>query len=365
MTLANLLLVSAAADSAAPDYGLAWTGLLWFALLLAGNGFFVAAEFSLISARRAQIEPRAEAGSKPAKLTIKAMERVSIMLAASQIGVTVCSLAILLIAEPAIHTLLFASLSGLGEATAEAITFAIALILVSSLHVLLGELIPKQLSFAVPERMALVLVPMLYWIAMLLLPIVVSLNFLANSALRLFRITPRDSANTAYTLDQVEDIVEHSTREGVLSDTSGAISNTFEFTEKQVQDIVVPLQKVIGFPLTVTPQEVELAVSKHGFSRYILTDGSGDLDGYLHIKDVLDLDDDEYQDPFPAKRVRSLHVVSVKTELEDALAGMRKANAHLAKAMSPDGTVAGVIFLEDIIEELVGEVQDATRRNVN
>ena len=354
-----------ASEPLATDYGVAWTGLLWFVVLLLGNGFFVAAEFALIAARRAKIELRAEAGSKPAKLTIKAMERVSIMLAASQIGVTVCSLAILLIAEPAIHALLFASLSGLGEATAEAITFAIALILVSSLHVLLGELIPKQLSFAVPERMALFLVPVLYGIAMVLRPIVVTLNFLANGALRLFGITPRDSANTAYTLDQVEDIVEHSTREGVLSDSSGAISNTFEFTEKQVADIVLPLEKVIGFPLTVTPQEVEQAVSRHGFSRFVLTDAVGELEGYLHIKDVLDLDDDEYLDPFPAKRVRALHVVSVETELEDALAGMRKANAHLAKALNPDGTVAGVIFLEDIIEELVGEVQDATRRTNN
>ena len=352
-----------ASEMLTPDYAVAWTGLLWFALLLLGNGFFVAAEFALISARRAQIEPRAEAGSRPARLTIKAMERVSIMLAASQIGVTVCSLAILVIAEPAIHTLLFASLSVFGAATAEAITFAVALILVSSLHVLLGELIPKQLTFAVPERMALVLVPVLYGIAMVLRPIVVSLNFLANAALRIFGITPRDSANTAYTLDQVEDIVEHSTREGVLSDSSGAISNTFEFTEKQVHDIVVPLAKVIGFPVSVTPREVEAAVSKHGFSRYILTDEVGELEGYLHIKDVLDLDDDEYLDPFPTKRIRTLHAVSVKTELEDALAGMRKANAHLAKAMNADGTVAGVIFLEDIIEELVGEVQDATRRS--
>ena len=349
----------------AVDYAGAWLGLLWFAVLLAGNGFFVAAEFALIAARRAQIEPRAEAGSGPARITIKAMERVSVMLATSQIGVTLCSLAILVIAEPAIHTLIFSSLEFLGTATAEGITFAVALVLVSSLHVLLGELIPKQLSFAVPERMALVLVPLLYGVALVLRPIVVSLNFLANLALKAVGIKPRDSANTAYTIDQVEDIVEHSTREGVLSDTSGAISNTFEFTEKQVGDIVVPLSKVIGFPLEVTPKEVEAAVTKHGFSRYTLSDIDGGLAGYLHIKDVLDLEDHEFERPFPAKRVRSLHVVALDMELEDALAGMRKANAHLAKAVNSDGSVAGVIFLEDILEELVGEVQDATRRTAH
>ena len=343
----------------------AWMGLLWFALLLLANAFFVAAEFALISARRAQIEPLAEAGSGPAKITIRAMERVSILLATSQIGVTVCSLAILLIAEPSIHDLIHPSLAALklGDNTANAVTFVVALVLVSSLHVLMGEMIPKQISFAIPERMSLVLVPPLYALAVALTPIVVSLNWFANIVLRAFGVTARDSANTAYTLDQVEDIVEHSTREGVLSDTSGAISNTFEFTEKRVRDIVVPVAKLVAFDVSVTPQQVEQAVSQHGFSRYPLLDSLGGLEGYLHIKDVLDLDEDEYNDAFPTKRVRSLITLATTTELEDALAAMRKAGAHLAKAVNTDGEVAGVVFLEDIIEELVGEIQDSTRRN--
>lgn len=342
----------------------AWLGLLWFALMLVGNAFFVAAEFSLISAKRAQIEPLAESGSSPAKITLRAMERVPIMLATSQIGVTVFSLGILLIAEPSIHTLLHQPLLalGLGPATADVVTIVVALVLVASFHVILGELIPKQITFAIPERMALILVPLLYGLAMALRPIVWTLNAVANLILRAFGVIPRDSANTAYTLDQVEDIVEHSTREGVLSDYSGAISNTFEFTEKQVKDIVVPLTKVVFLPNDVTPERVEEAVKDHGFSRYPLVSAEGDLTGYLHIKDVLELDDDEYQEPFPAKRVRSLISLSTATELEDALAGMRRGGQHLAKAVDSDGLVAGIIFLEDILEELVGEVSDATRR---
>lgn len=341
----------------------AWLGLLWFLLMLVGNAFFVAAEFALISARRAQIEPRAEAGSRPAKITIKAMERVPIMLATSQIGVTVFSLAILLVAEPSIHTLLSVPLEawGLPAATTEIVTLVVALVVVSSLHVILGELIPKQITFAVPERIALVLVPALYGLAMVLRPIVWTMNAVANLLLRAFGVVPRDSAHTEYTLDQVEDIVEHSTREGVLSDTSGAISNTFEFTEKQVKDIVVSFDRLISFDITVTPAAVEAAVAKHGFSRYPLF-ADGEIEGYLHIKDVLDLDDDEYHSPFPTKRVRSLINLSTGTELEDALASMRRGGQHLAKAVADDGTVLGVIFLEDILEELVGEVQDATRR---
>ncbi|MFM5904513.1 MAG: hemolysin family protein [Micrococcales bacterium] len=339
-------------------------GLLWFALLLAINAFFVAAEFSLIAARRAQIEPRADAGSRPAKITIKAMERASVMLATIQIGVTVCSLLILLIAEPAFHDLMAAPLEAIGLSDAQTETFAlvVSIFVVSSLHVLVGEMIPKQISFAIPERLALILVPVLYGIALVFRPIVVSMNALANGALRLVGIRSADSANTAYTLDQVEDIVEHSTREGVLSDTSGAISNTFEFTEKQVKDIVIPPASVIALPALGTPSQVEQAITKHGFSRYPLVDDSNGYVGYLHIKDVLDLDEDEYELAFPTKRIRNLVTLSVGTELEDALASMRRGGAHLAKAMNNDGSVAGIIFLEDILEELVGEVQDATRR---
>jgi CBS domain containing-hemolysin-like protein len=128
-----------------------------------------------------------------------------------------------------------------------------------------------------------------------------------------------------------------------------------------VKDIVVPFDRLVSFEVSVTPADVEAAVAKHGFSRYPLFE-NGELEGYLHIKDVLDLDDDEYNSAFPAKRIRILINLATETELEDALASMRRGGQHLAKAVELDGTVAGIIFLEDILEELVGEVQDATRR---
>jgi len=341
----------------------AWLGMLWFLLMLLGNAIFVAAEFALISARRAQIEPLADAGSAPARIVIKAMERVPIMLATSQIGVTVFSLGILLIAEPALHEIVGQPLHALGipTSTADVITLVFALVLVASMHVIVGELIPKQITFAVPERVSLILVPVLYGLALALRPIVWAMNAVANLLLRAFGVVPRDSAHTEYTLDQVEDIVEHSTREGVLSDTSGAISNTFEFTEKQAKDIVVPVERLVAFEATVTPAQVEAAIAKHGFSRYPLLE-EGEIAGYLHVKDVLDLAEDEYNEPFPAKRVRSLVNLALETELEDALASMRRSGHHLAKAVGPDGKTVGIVFLEDILEELVGEVQDATRR---
>lgn len=341
-----------------------WAGIIWFLVLILANGFFVAAEFAVISARRAQIEPRAEAGSGPAKLTIKAMEKVALMLATTQLGVTICSLLILLIAEPSIHHLLEPLLLsfGLSEQVGTGVAFTITLILVSFLHVVIGEMVPKNISFSIPERAALVLVPVLYGIAQLVRPIVWALNWSANAILKIFRVDAKDEANSTYTLDQVEDIVEHSTREGALSDVSGALSNTFEFTEKKVRDVAVPIEKLVAFNESVTPREVEQAVAKHGFSRYPLNDESGELVGYLHLKDVIDLDHDEADDPFPPKRVRSLITLSANMELEDALASMRRVHAHMAKAVDRAGKLRGVLFLEDILEELVGEVQDATRR---
>ena len=341
-------------------------GGLWaFLFLLLGNGFFVASEFALISAKRAQIEPRAESGSRPAQLTIKGMERVSLLLATAQLGVTICSLLILLIVEPSIHQLLEPLLlsTGLSENGVASVAFAITLVLVSFLHVVVGEMVPKNISFSIPERAALVLVPMLYGLALVVKPIVIALNATANGVLRLFGVRAKDEANSAYTLDQVEDIVEHSTREGVLSDASGTISNTFEFTEKKVRDVAVKLSDVISFPETVTPREIEVAVSKVGYSRYPLTDEEGDLVGYLHLKDVLDLDLDEMDEPVPTKRIRSMISLPATMELEDALSSMRRVDAHLARVFNRGGKVVGVLFLEDILEELVGEVQDATKRD--
>ena len=340
-----------------------WLGLIWFAVLLVANAFFVGAEFAVLSARRAQIEPRADAGSKPAKITIKAMESVSLMLATAQLGITLCSLAILLIVEPSIHDLLKPLMVGLPYEVGYAVSFAIALIAVTFMHVVFGEMVPKNIAFSIPERAALVLAPLLYLVAQFVRPIVLTLNAIANGVLKMLKIEIRDEAFNAYTLDQVEDIVEHSTREGVLNDSSGALSNAFEFTEKKVRDISVAPANLVSFDESVTPREIEQAVAKHGFSRYPLTSDNNEIVGYVHLKDVIDLRDDEVDDPIPAKRIRTLISLPATMELEDALASMKRVGAHMARSFDRSGKLVGVRFLEDILEELVGEVQDATQRD--
>ena len=200
-------------------------GLIALFVLLAFNAFFVGAEFAVISARRSQIEPRAEAGSKAAQTSLYAMEHATLMLATSQLGITICSLLILNVSEPAIHHLLEVPL-GLTPLTADVISvlaFVIALVLVTFLHVVFGEMVPKNLSFSVPDRAVLMLAPPLVFVSRVFRPIIWALNAMANAVLRLFKVEPKDEATSTYTLDEVAAIVEQSTREGVLSDTTGAL----------------------------------------------------------------------------------------------------------------------------------------------
>ncbi len=342
-----------------------YSGIAWLGILLIVNGFFVAAEFAVISARRSQIEPRADAGSRSAKTALWAMEHASLMLATSQLGITVASLLILNLSEPAIHHLLEIplGLTGWPEQVIGTVSFIIALIVVSYLHVVFGEMVPKNLSFSVPDRAVLILAPPLVFIATVFRPIILILNAATVGILRLVRVEPKSEANSIFTLDEVATIAAHSTREGVLTDSGGTLNAAFEFTSKKVQDVAVGMADLVTLPEDATPADVERAVAQRGFSRYILVNDDGEPSGYLHLKDVIDLDDaDEFTEPVPPKRIRQLISIYRGTDLEDALATMRRSGVHVARAFDESGATKGVLFLEDIIEELVGEVQDATQR---
>jgi CBS domain containing-hemolysin-like protein len=270
---------------------------------------------------------------------------------------------ILNVSEPAIHHLLEVPL-GLTSLSAEAIgviAFIIALLLVTFLHVVLGEMVPKNISFSVPTRAALILAPPLVVVSKIFNPVIWTLNTIANGILRLFKVQPKDEATSAFTLDEVANIVQQSTREGMLTDASGTLTAAFEFTSKRVADVEVPIGDMVLLPMATTPADVQKAVSTHGYSRYILIDDDGTPSGYLHLKDVMDLTTPgAFTDPVPAKRIRRLASAFRDSELEDALATMRRTGAHVARVFDSEGNTTGVLFLEDIIEELVGEVADAT-----
>ena len=271
-------------------------GILWLVVLLLVNAFFVGAEFAVISARRSQIEPKAEAGSRAAKTTLWAMEHATLMLATSQLGITICSLLILNVSEPAIHHLLEVPLhaTGLPDEISGVVAFAFTLVLVSFLHVVIGEMVPKNLSFSMPDQAALLLAPPLVFVGNVFKPVIIGLNATANGVVRLFGVTPKSEATSVFTLGEVANIVAQSTKEGVLTDSTGALTAAFEFTEKKVQDIAIGLDDLVTLPEDASPADVERAVAQRGFSRYILVDDEGEPTGYLHLKDVIDLDGDEF-----------------------------------------------------------------------
>jgi len=340
-----------------------WAGILWLVILLIGNAFFVAAEFAVMSARRSQIEPLAESGSMRAQTTLRAMENVSLMLACAQLGITVCSLLILQVAEPAIHHLMAVPFeaAGIPMEIADVAAFTVALLVVTFLHVTFGEMVPKNISVSVADKAALLLAPPLMLIARLVNPAIVALNWSANHILRLMRIEPKDEVNSSFTLEEVQSIVQESTRHGLVDDDAGLITGALEFSEHTASRIMVPLDKLVMMKSATTPAEFEKAVSRTGFSRFPMLDEDGMLSGYLHIKDVLSIPESGYQHPIAESRIRSLANLSMEDEIEKAMSVMQRTGSHLARVIGPDGNTRGVLFLEDVIEQLVGEIRDATQ----
>ncbi len=349
------------------------SALLIAAGLLLLNAFFVGAEFAVISARRSQIEPLADAGSRRARTALRAMERVSLMLACAQLGITVCSLGLGAVAEPAIAHLIETPLhaAGLPEGAVHPFAFTLALALVVYLHVVIGEMVPKNLALAGPDRAVLVLAPPLMAIARVVSPVILVLNAVANGVLRLLRVEPKNELASTYTADEVHSIVTESAREGLLVDDHGLLTGALEFSEREAGDVMVPLDRLVTVPAGSSPAEVERLVTRTGFSRFPVvkpesaTEYQSDpiLIGYLHLKDLLYADDERHDLPVPEKRVRNLVSVSTGDEVEEALATMQRAGSHLARVVDAEGRTLGVLFLEDVLEELVGEVRDAMRRD--
>jgi CBS domain containing-hemolysin-like protein len=334
-------------------------------LLLLGNAFFVGAEFAAMAVRRSTLEPLADAGSKRAAACLQALERLGSMLVTAQLGITVCSVGLGALAEAALHHLLEPIFHGWGlsDAWAGGVALAIALLIVSYLHVVVGEMIPKNLAIAGPDRTALVLVPPLFFLARSLRHIVSAMEATAKWMVRRFGIEPKDEIASAFTAEEVAHIVGESHREGLIeTERHGLVSKTLEFSDKLAHEVAVSLDALTTVRLGATPADIERLVAKQGFSRYPVRDSADEIAGYLHLKDVLYADDERHELPVPPKRIRRLATVREQDEIEDVLATMQLTGSHLARVIDDEGAVTGVVFLEDVIEELVGEVTDTTQR---
>ena len=333
--------------------------------MLLGNAFFVGAEFGLISARRSNIEPLALKGSRSAKITLGAMENVSLMLAGAQLGVTLCSLILGAVGEPLIAHALEGPLHALGvsDAVLHPVSFLIALTIMVYLHVVIGEMVPKNVALAGPERTALLLTPPLAFIIKIIRPIVSGLNAIANWCLRLVGVNPKAEVSSAFTRDEVAGFVEESRREGLLSEEEGHLLNgVLKFDQRTIKPISISLDKLIIASAATTPEDVERLIVSTGFSRFPVRDKSGQLAGYIHIKDLLGIHPDNYSRPISPKKLRPLISVQQSTSLRQALTSMQKAGSHLAKVTDSKENVIGIVALEDVLEELVGEIRDENQK---
>jgi CBS domain containing-hemolysin-like protein len=334
-------------------------------VLLALNAFFVGAEFALISARRSTIEPRAQEGSRRAKTALRAMENISLMLAGAQLGITICSLLLLAVVEPAVAHLLETPFNAIGipESLLHPIGFVIALAVVGLAHVVLGEMVPKNIALAGPERAALVLAGPLNFVVRILRPAIATLNWVANGLLRLFRVPVRDEIASAYTRDEVAGLVAESRREGLLdSSEERVLVGALTFEERDASSVLLANERLETLPVTVTPAEVEQSAARTGFSRFpVRGDDDRTLIGYLHLKDALEIKDVHRTRPIARGWIRPLPTVELTAPLRSVLATMQRSGAHMAQAVDDAGAVQGVVALEDVLEEIVGEVRDESR----
>lgn len=338
---------------------------LWLSVfLLLANAFFVGAEFGVMTARRSRLEPLAAAGSKRAKVSLEAIGQVSSLLATAQLGITLSSVGLGAVAEEALNQIVEPRLLGLGldVSLSRPLALALALLIVAYLHVVVGEMVPKNLAIAGPQQAALLLAPPLLYMTRALRPVIRLMESLAKAMVRGLGIEPKDELTSAFTVEEVQFMVAESQREGMEVDRHGLTRRALEFSDRVAGDVAVPLSALVTLPLGATPADVERLVAKRGFSRFAITDETGDLAGYLHLKDVLYADDVQHREPVPLKRIRSLATVQSNDEVEDVLATMQRTGAHLARVVDPEGVVTGVVFLEDVLEELVGEVTDASQR---
>ncbi|KAA0094053.1 HlyC/CorC family transporter [Mycolicibacterium sp. P1-18] len=343
-------------------------GVLLTVVLLGANAFFVGAEFALISARRDRLEALAEQGKKSAVTVIRAGERLSLMLAGAQLGITICSILLGRVGEPAVAHLLEVpfGLLGIPDTILHTVSFVIALGVVVTLHVLLGEMVPKNIAIAGPESAAMLLIPPYLVYMRLAKPFIAFYNWCANTTLRSFGVEPKDELDVTVSTVELSEMIAESLSEGLLDpEEHGRLTRALQVRTHVVADVAIPLADIRAVPvagpgLGPTVAAIERALVDTGYSRFPVTDTSGTFLGYLHIKDVLGLmnDPDAVVD---LTTVRALPRLAASLPVPDALTRLRRDNSHLA-LVTTDERVTAVVALEDLVEDLVGTVRDGTHR---
>jgi magnesium and cobalt exporter, CNNM family len=335
--------------------------LLVLIALLLGNAFFVAAEFALVSARADQIEPRAAAGSVRAQKTLTAMRNVSQMMAGAQLGITLCSLGLGAVGEPAVAHLIEVPLHALGapDELLHPIALVIALALVTVLHMVLGEMVPKNITIAGPDRAAIALGPPLALVVRVLKPFIWTFNVIANGFVRLFGVQPTDEVSASFDEGEIRSMITQSRKEGLLgSEVSELATGALTFEQHDARSVLLSPDSLITVPRNSTPRQLEEVVAEHGYSRYPMRRDDGSLAGYVHVKDVLGTGPTSREQAVPDQAVKDFVDLTPDVPLPEVLQEMRRSGAHLGIVREGD-QVLGLVALEDVLEQLIGDVRTA------
>ncbi|MGV9406642.1 hemolysin family protein [Streptomyces sp. NPDC003667] len=337
--------------------------LVLAAMLVLANGFFVGAEFAIVSVRRSQIEPL---GTARARQVLYGLERLPQMMAAAQFGITVCSLTLGAVAEPTVAHLLEPVFEWihLPAGMIHPLGYVIALAAVVFFHLVIGEMVPKNLAMAAPEKAALWLSPGLVAFARVCRPITVALGACAQGILRLFRVEPKDEVEAVVTSEQLNRLLEDSGQAGLLDpEEQERLEDALELGSRPVTDVLLRRESLITVPPSVTPGEIVELTARTGYSRFpVAAADKGPFMGYVHVKDVLDLEDSDRA--VPQHVWRPMTTLRAELPLDDALTVMRRAATHLAQVADASGRILGLVALEDALELLVGEVRDPAHREL-
>lgn len=333
-------------------------------VLLVVNGFFVALEFALVGSRRSRLEPLAEQGNRSALRSLGAMQELSIQLAGAQLGITIASLLLGLVGEPAIAHLLdggIENLPGVPDGWAHPVAVVCSLLIVVFAHMVIGEMIPKNLTLTHPETtLRIVSGPNRIYLVVAR-PFVRVLNVVANAGVRLFGVEPRDELASAHTVEELAVVVAASRDEGAIPDfAADLLAGVFEFGNREVGSVMVPRAQIAAVPFGATVADAEAIAVDQGHSRLPVL-GNGGLDnivGFLHTKDLLTLDPQTSSGQIPERLHRETFSVAPETTLESLLLSMRRRQTHFAIVVDDDQTTLGIVTLDDLLEELVGEITD-------
>jgi CBS domain containing-hemolysin-like protein len=330
--------------------------LLVAVLLLLGNGFFVAAEFSLIASRRTVIEPLA-AVSRRARSALRAMNDIPLMIAGAQLGISICSLGLGAIAEPALAHVVTGPLRavGLGE-LAHPVALVLALGVVVFAHTVIGEMVPKNLTLAGPEQTVLWLGPPMLGFCLATRPALVALRWGARVILRLWRIEATDAVKTVFTAEELAGLVGQSRVEGLLdAEEHARITGALALSRHTARDALRPWPQIITVPEDVSAAALEVLATRTRRSRFpVVERASRRVLGFVHVKDVLGMVGAQRRAPIPAELVRPLAVVPPDRTLADLLLAMRRERRHIV-LVSDGRTPLGVVTLDDVLNAVVGE----------